>query len=621
MRTLLALLLLLPGLAQAIGEPLGPDPDQVWEGNLDYAATAATLLDCTEGTCAGGGHNCQPLNQASATLDVIPVSDTLTIEYAQLNWFASTPIGVGADPEVQLSAPGGAPFPVAANEMLSEGFDDGLPAQQCDLVGILCPGIQECRLTFYSAFADVTAQVEAHRAGGGALNGLWSVSDVTMAGSNEADPSTGIAAIGSLTIGGWSLIVIYRDEDNLPLRRIYYYQGFELNEGQNRTINPRGFRAPPDAAMDLTYHVLEGDQSVSGDALHVNGRAVQDGCNPNNNVFNSTVNTGRADGQCQTGVDGVDLDTFHIDDALEPGDTEAEITYVIPMGDGLFTAGEQIFTNWLVLGFDHLPPDFSDVKPQKRAAPAGGSQVSPGDRIEYIVEITNSGGDFADEVLLFDNAPEGTTYVAGSASIDGRPIVDALGGGCPFANAGFELTSLPEIETVAPGDRHLARFSVTVDDDAEDLVENIAYIETPGVPRAETQPVIHIVVAGEPRADLGVEADMFVAELDAAVAEPDGGTQDAHVEADLPRLTPDSGDNDLCPVGERMVAGECRAICGGGLVFNPACGPAGECRPEAAAQCEAGTANSGCGCRVDGDDSAPLALLGVLLLGLVRRRR
>ncbi|MCA9545074.1 MAG: DUF11 domain-containing protein [Myxococcales bacterium] len=601
-----------PSLGLAVGDPLGPDPDRVFEGNLDYAVTAATQLICQDGSCAGSGHQCQGQPAATAVLDVIPESPTLVVEYAQLNWFASLPQGQAPDLEVTFTPPGGAATPVQADPVLSEAFDDGLAGQECQIVQLICPALQSCALTFHSSYADVTDVLEAHRQAGGTLNGLYRLADATVPGSSSDDPGTAIASVGSLTIGGWSLFVVYRDEANLGLRRIYFYKGLELNEGEDRMITARGFRAPPDAAVDLSYLVLEGDEGISGDGIAFNGQRLSDGCNPQNNSFNSTVNSGRADGQCQRGVNGVDLDTFHVEGALEAGDTEANVTFIIPRGDGLFTAGEQLFTNWLVLAFDHIPPDFSDVKPQKRAAPPGGSEVYPGDRIDYLIEVRNNGGDFADDVVLTDGIPEGTDYVAGSSAVDRRPIVDAFGGGSPWVD-GFNLTELPEIETIGPGESHTIQFSVTVREDAPDTIVNVAYIEAPGAPRAETLPVTHLVVRG-PRPDGGAEPDLGPpedmgeappADLGAA---PEAGTPDAN-------FASDAGG---CPAGTTLVGERCESLCGEGLIFVRECGA---CRPAEDPTCEGGGANSGCGCDVQGGEPAPAWLLLGLLLGLRRRRR
>ena len=68
-----------------------------------------------------------------------------------------------------------------------------------------------------------------------------------------------------------------------------------------------------------------------------------------------------------TGVTGVGLDRFVIRNAIQPDDVEAEVQLVIPRGDGLLTPGEQLFTNWMVLQFDHLLPDFDAFKPEKEA--------------------------------------------------------------------------------------------------------------------------------------------------------------------------------------------------------------------------------------------------------------
>ena len=171
---------------------------------------------------------------------------------------------------------------------------------------------------------------------------------------------------------------------------MYHYKHLELNQGVVRQLFPSGFTVPVDPNLDPKLMVLEGAQSISGDQLLVNGRQVTDQCNHANNVFNSTVNV---NGECRQGVTGVDLDRFILEGAVESGDTEASIELVIPMGNGITTAGEQLFTHWLVLSFDHLLPIFDQLKPEKLANPPHQSEVRPGEVITYEIRLQKRGSE------------------------------------------------------------------------------------------------------------------------------------------------------------------------------------------------------------------------------------
>ncbi len=639
------------GVAWGQGRQLGPQPTLEWEGPIDVLATGGTLLDCTPALSCGGGSaasNC--VGRARSTIGVagFPNLPGLHIVHARLNWAASGPGSAQPDPSVTLTPPGGSAIQAALDPALSEEFHDGLPGDQCGIVQLLCPAIQQCDLLFYSAYADLTAAVQAHVDGGGALNGDWTIGDVSVAGANENDGATAVAVVASLVIGGWSLIVVY-ESDALPLRRIYYYQGMELNEGADRTLRARGFRAPPDPTVDVTFMVLEGDEGITGDSLAINGVLVADACNPVRNVFNSTISAGRAEGACLRGEYSVDIDHFTVEDALEPGDEQADVTFIVPRGDGFLTAGEQILTNWLVLAFDHRPANFDSLKPEKTAVPPSGASVEPGDEITYLITVRNDGGDFAANVRVTDGVPEGTVYIPNTMSVDRRPVADLPGGRLPL-EPGFNLADLPEIDLIAPNEAHVVQFQVRVADGVaeEFIIRNSATIEADDVSPVLSDLVVHAV---------GRVPDGGIPVPDAMPMPP------ARMDFGRPPPARDAGpgpDEGRCPVGERLtvtggcepipcpdgsvlegamcvepaanpcgggqelVNGRCEAICGAGLRWDRTCPGGGQCRylDEAPCQSEGGGSSDGCSCDAARSGEAPvLGLLLLPLLGGLRRRR
>ncbi|MCA9538081.1 MAG: DUF11 domain-containing protein [Myxococcales bacterium] len=623
-----ALWLAAPGLSWAQGRPLGPDPTLVFEGRMGYSAVADTLLDCGAAACGGvGGQNCNGRNASEVTLDDVPESPSLRVVHARLNWAASTSVAANPDVQVTLTPPGGEPLPVLADPMLSERFVDGAPPSDCQVAGLLCPVEPACDLGFYSNFADITEAIEAHHAGGGSLNGLWRLTDVEVPGANDGDPSTAIAALGSLTIGAWSLLLVYEDEDALPVRRIYYYQGFELNSGLDRRLFPRGFLAPPDPEMDLTLMVLEGDEGVRGDQLSVNGRQVSDACNPVDNLFNSTVNTGRADGSCRRRVTGVDLDRFNVVGAVRAGDEEAEILLRIPRGDGLITPGEQVFTNWMVLAFDHLLPDFQSVKPEKEADPPSGRSVAPGDIISYRIQVENDGDAAATNVIVRDPLAPEIEYVVGSLMLDGRQVADGPGGAFPLA-AGLNLNSLQPVgPSIEVGERHRLIFEARGRRDVPDGAEirNVAEISADLIDPLATPAVLHpVVVPGGgllPEPDAEPDAEPLI---DMAPPEIDGPPVEPPVDMALPPVR-DGGPNP-CGPGTRLGAdGLCESVCGPGTRWDPTCDPA-TCVPENQPPCDPGAsgggagASDGCACSV-GNGGPGGFWIALLALAFVRRRR
>lgn len=635
----LALLaLLLPALAAAQGNPLGPDPALVFEGRMGYAATADTLLQCGAGACGGlGGPNCTGRPESFAELQGLPDSPTLRVVHARLNWAASTGAADAPDDAVTLTPPDGDPIPVGADPALSERFIDGAPPSDCQAVQLLCGIAGACDLGFYSNHADVTEAVEAHRLAGGALNGRWRFSDVTVPGASDQDPATVIAALGSLTIGAWSLLIVYEDPETQPTRRIYYYQGFELNSGVSRQLFPRGFTAPPpDPVVDLTIMVLEGDEGVFDDQLRVNGRQVSDACNPVNNLFNSTVNTGA---MCRRGVHGVDLDRFTVRGAIDAGDEEANIELVIPRGNGLFTPGEQVFTNWMVLAFDHLLPDFEGLKPEKEANPAHGSFVSPGQAISYRILLENDGDGPAAGVVVTDPLSPLVEYVEGSTVVDQIPVPDGPGGAFPLQR-GYAITDLPGIgPQIEVGARHRVAFTVRVRDDAPDGAEirNIATIAAELIDPLETEAVVHTVLVTDggpiiPPADAAVPEPDAGRDLDRGVPEPEPEPDpepgpDPEPDPDMRRdggaLLADADTTNPCGPGTRLDEnGFCISVCGAGLRWDPTCGAAGQCVQESAEPCQDDGGSPGAsGCACDATDRAPGAWIALLALIALRRRR
>ncbi len=634
-----------PSAARAQGRQLGPNPTLEWEGPIDYLATGGTLLDCQPAAqCLLGGQNCAA-RQAS-TIDVAGFPDipNLRIVHARLNWVASVPSASEPDSSVTLTAPGGQAMAVELDDALSESFVDGLAAGECGTLAAVCPTVQACDLLFYSAHADVTDALQAHIDGGGALNGQWSIGDVQMSGANDGDPATAIAVVASLAIGGWSLMVVYESEA-LPLRRIYYYQGMELNEGFNRQLRPSGFRAPPDATVDVTMMVLEGDEGITGDSLSINGNLIGDACNPVRNVFNSTVNAGRAGG-CARGESAIDIDTFHVEGALEAADESANVEIILPRGDGLLTAGEQLLTNWMILAFDHRPASFESVKPEKAALPPSGTTVQAGDEITYVITVRNTGGDFASNVRVTDQVPEGTTYIRNTFNVDRRPVADLPDGSLPLSR-GFNLADLPEIDLIAPNEAHVLQFQVRVNDDVDDefIIRNAATIEADDIPPAQSDLVVHAV---------GREPDRGIPDIDAAPLPPprDAGASpparlDMGPTVDMGRCPvgqevsitgrcvpiecPDGSvlegsscvdpPANPCGPGTQLVDGRCEAICGDGLRWDNTCPGGGQCRYIGDPPCAGNesTSDSGCGCALDRTPARPSPAWLPLLLLLICR--
>ena len=106
----------------------------------------------------------------------------------------------------------------------------------------------------------------------------------------------------------------------------------------------------------------------------------------------------------------------------------------------------------------------SAVKSQTVLDPFGGSQPLPGATVTYQVVVTATGSGAATGATFVDTIPAATTYVAGSITLNGAALTDAVD-----ADAGrFNAPPTPNV-TVALGDLTSAAgpqtivFSVTID--------------------------------------------------------------------------------------------------------------------------------------------------------------
>ncbi len=78
-------------------------------------------------------------------------------------------------------------------------------------------------------------------------------------------------------------------------------------------------------------------------------------------------------------------------------------------------------------------PDLQSTKTYTKVSGSAGSDILPGDVVEYTVTITNTGSVPATKVNFKDPIPAGTTYVTGSTKMNGVAVADATGPTFPFA--------------------------------------------------------------------------------------------------------------------------------------------------------------------------------------------
>jgi len=252
-------------------------------------------------------------NSSAAALDLGTGAEVLS---ATLYWsgeLGAGPGGIAApDParrdRAVLTGPDGAAVPIVA-----ERVDDLTDDQR------------------YQSVADVTAQVA--RAGAG----RW-----TFAGAQ--------LGTGQNTYGGWSIVVVQR-HPSMPVRSLVVLDGFTpVYNSATVSFSVGGFVVPDDGTTSATLDVVtyEGDSSLVGDQLSVNGVALSDDANPVGNSFNSTA-TDR--GVPRPGRDpgwpnllGIDIDRFDVGGVLTPGSTSTTIEFS--------TAADQYLTGVVAFAVD-----------------------------------------------------------------------------------------------------------------------------------------------------------------------------------------------------------------------------------------------------------------------------
>lgn len=152
----------------------------------------------------------------------------------------------------------------------------------------------------FMSVADVTSTVQA------AGSGTYAVADIALV--------TGSAFTGPY--GGWNMVVVYSDPAE-KARRINVWDGFDFfGFGANDSFTVTGLLTPASGVFETHagYFGFDGEASSTGDFININGTALANTLNPNNNTLNGTIS--------EFGVDvgarnpnfgyswGIDVDVF-----------------------------------------------------------------------------------------------------------------------------------------------------------------------------------------------------------------------------------------------------------------------------------------------------------------------
>ncbi len=254
----------------------------------------------------------------------------------------------------------------------------------------------------YMGVTDVTALVQQY--GTGAYR-IGDVDSLPLADVNH-----------SSLFAGWSIVVIYARSSD-PFRTFFISD--QLNQvlsGGSTTITLNGFTVSNPGGR-LGVIAFDGDDSLSGDGLSVNGIALSNANNPANNIFNGTrTNNGAVvsdpnDLPRLTGgprsMSGIDIDTFDLAGALAGGQTQA--TAQATTNSDVYLVGP------LVLAINSFAPEFGPST--LTATDVNGGPLLAGDVVTYTVTVQNLGDDASVGSALAAALPTGVTYVPGSIHI------------------------------------------------------------------------------------------------------------------------------------------------------------------------------------------------------------
>jgi uncharacterized repeat protein (TIGR01451 family)/fimbrial isopeptide formation D2 family protein len=323
------------------------------------------------------------------------------------------------------------------------------------------------RTSSLGSYTTVTALNVDQIAATGAGVGYAAVADVTSLVSNVSTTFTvaGMATESGTTdtYGGWALVLVLNDPAE-PFRKLTVFDGLvAVTSAASQTINlALGSNAtPPTGPVSMRMGMVagEGDRGSVGDTASMRSYASP-GSSPNaytllpndkgatNDFFNSSitrlnVNVAAKNPNYINNL-GFDLDVFdvpNVGNAVVQNNTTALDIQLATSSDvfrpSVVTTAVQLY----------VPNVQNDMV--KTVVDLNGGDVQPGDILEYTIAFSNTGGDFADNVVLSDPIPANTTYVAGSLSTAlGPPLSDTArsdaagddaaayyAAGCPSFNA------------------------------------------------------------------------------------------------------------------------------------------------------------------------------------------
>jgi len=301
-----------------------------FNGRYDFTFVGNTLNPSENNTTP----TCTILTTSSANLNLRPGDRVLK---AYLYWAGSGP----GDFDIQLN---GSAITAQRNFPLS--------AINTDLR----------RRDYFSAFADVTTQVQTTG------NGTYTVSGLDL---TEWATSNLYCSIKT-NFGGWAIMVVYQN-DTLPLNQLNLYDGLQYVPTEINVTLPSLNVIDNDGAK-IGFIAWEGDADLDvSETLTINGDTLSElPLNPRTNAFNGTNSVTRSDT-----LYNMDLDIYDIQNHIAIGDESADIK---------LTSGQDfVMINAIITKLNSQLPDATIIV--ENIAKQCGSRVI---NVDYTVRNVNS---------------------------------------------------------------------------------------------------------------------------------------------------------------------------------------------------------------------------------------
>ncbi len=246
-----------------------------FNGRFDFVMIGNTLNTAEN----NGDPNCTILSTAAADLNLNP--DQI-VEKAYLYWAGS---GSG-DFEISLNNTN-----IAAQRTFNFINSDS-------------------NLTYFSAFSDITTQVQTTG------NGEYTLSNLDLQTTLLTDDFCN----NRTNFGGWAILIVFKN-NNLPINQLNVYDGLQgVPTAIDITLD--SLNVIDNLGSKIGFLAWEGDQVLATETLKLNGITLSNSQNPPNNAFNGSNSFNGA-----TNLYNMDLDVYAIDGNIAIGDQTAQISF------------------------------------------------------------------------------------------------------------------------------------------------------------------------------------------------------------------------------------------------------------------------------------------------------